>query len=362
VEDLVTPDFWRGRRVILTGHTGFKGSWLALWLNELGADVTGYALAPPTEPNLYDIAHIGETLRSVIDDIRDARALTEAMRAARPQVLLHLAAQPLVSEGYADPVGTYATNVMGTVNVLEAARHCRDLESIVVVTTDKCYDNRESLHDYNEADPLGGRDPYSSSKACTELVTAAYRASYFQTEGAPRIATARAGNVIGGGDWAANRLVPDLLRAFAEDKSACLRHPNAVRPWQHVLDPLAGYLLLAEKLARAPAFARAWNFGPALTDCVSTGTLADLAARHWSPSARWHSEPTKLPHEAQLLQLNTDAAQQMLKWRPKWPLNEAVRHTVAWHRAWLSGHDMQSFSRDQIQQYLRTTQTFDELR
>lgn len=358
----MTPNFWHERRVFLTGHTGFKGSWLALWLNELGADVTGYALAPPTETNLYEIARVGETLQSVIGDIRDARALTEAMHAARPQVILHLAAQPLLSEGYADPVGTYAINVMGTVNVLEASRHCSGLESIIVVTTDKCYDNRESLHDYNEADPLGGRDPYSSSKACAELVTAAYRASYFPADAAPRIATARAGNVIGGGDWAANRLVPDLLRAFAEDKSACLRHPGAVRPWQHVLDPLAGYLGLAEQLTRQPAFARAWNFGPALADCVSTGTVADLVARHWGAPACWHSEPTTLPHEAQLLRLNTDAAQQMLKWRPKWPLNEAVRHTVAWHRAWLSGHDMQSFSRDQIQQYLRTTQTFDEPR
>jgi CDP-glucose 4,6-dehydratase len=362
VENLVTQDFWRGRRVFLTGHTGFKGSWLALWLNELGAEVTGYALAPPTEPNLYNIARVGGLLHSVIADIRDAQALGLAMQAARPQTLLHLAAQPLVSEGYADPVGTYATNVMGTVNVLEAARHCHDLDSIVVITTDKCYDNRESLHDYNEADPLGGRDPYSSSKACAELVTAAYRASYFQAGIAPRIATARAGNVIGGGDWAANRLVPDLLRAFAEGKSACLRHPDAVRPWQHVLDPLAGYLRLAEKLTRDPAFALAWKFGPALADCVPSGALADLAARHWSSAAHWHSEPSKLPHEAQLLRLNTDAAQQMLKWRPKWPLNEAVRHTVAWHRAWLSGHDMQSFSRDQIQQYLRTTQTFDEPR
>ncbi len=362
MEDLVTQDFWRGRRVFLTGHTGFKGSWLALWLNELGAEVTGYALAPPTEPNLYSIARIGETLHSVIADIRDAQALGMAMQVARPQTLLHLAAQPLVSEGYADPVGTYATNVMGTVNVLDAARRCCDLESIVVITTDKCYDNRESLHDYSEADPLGGRDPYSSSKACAELVAAAYRASYCQAESAPRIATARAGNVIGGGDWAANRLLPDLLRAFAEGSSACLRHPDAVRPWQHVLDPLVGYLLLAEKLTRDPAFARAWNFGPALADCMPSGALADLAARHWSPAARWHSEPSKLPHEAQLLRLNTDAAQQMLKWRPKWPLNEAVRHTVAWHRAWLSGHDMQSFSRDQIQQYLRTTQTFDEPR
>ncbi len=362
MENMVNQTFWSGRRVFLTGHTGFKGSWLAIWLKELGAEVTGFALAPPTEPSLYEIARVGESLHSIIGDIRNAEALRQAMRKARPQILLHLAAQPLVSEGYADPVGTYATNVMGTVNVLEVARSCDELEAIVVITTDKCYDNRESLHDYNEADALGGRDPYSSSKACAELIVATYRDSYFHAEGSARLATARAGNVIGGGDWAANRLVPDLLRAFASHQPARLRHPDSIRPWQHALDPLSGYLQLAEQLSSDAKFARAWNFGPALADCVPTGALADLLATHWGEDAHWTSEPTQLPHEAKLLRLNTDAVQQMLKWRPKWPLNEAVRHTVAWHSAWLSGHDMQSFSRDQIQQYLRTPNTFDEPR
>ncbi len=362
MENLVNPEHWRGRRVFLTGHTGFKGSWLALWLHDLGAEVTGFALAPPTQPNLFTVARVGETLRSVIGDIRDLEHLSRTMREARPQTLLHLAAQPLVSEGYRDPVGTYTTNVIGTVNVLEAARSCPDLEAMVVVTTDKCYDNQETLRDYIESDPLGGRDPYSSSKGCAELVAAAYRQSFFQGPDAARLATARAGNVIGGGDWAANRLVPDLLQAFAAGQPAKLRFPEAVRPWQHALDPLAGYLRLVERLSTDTAFARAWNFGPALADCVTTGVLADLVSHHWSEAASWESEATPFPHEAQLLRLNTDAARQMLKWRPKWPLTEAVRHTVAWHRAWLSGHDMQSFSRDQINHYVRTPNFPDEPR
>lgn len=360
MESVVTPEFWRGRQVFLTGHTGFKGSWLALWLNELGANVTGYALAPPTRPNLFETARLNETLDSIIGDIRDAERLSAAMRNARPQTLFHLAAQPLVSVGYDEPLNTYTTNVIGTLNVLEAARACPGLQAIVVVTTDKCYDNRETLHDYVESDPLGGHDPYSSSKACAELVSASYRKSFFNTPDAPSVATARAGNVIGGGDWAENRLVPDLLRAFSKHQTARLRHPGAIRPWQHVLDPLSGYLALAEQLSGNPSLARAWNFGPALSDCVSTGELAKQVATQWSEEARWESEPTNLPHEAQLLRLNTDAAQQMLKWRPKWPLYEAVRQTVAWHRAWLGGHDMQSFSRGQIKQYLRISNAIDE--
>ncbi|UCV08925.1 CDP-glucose 4,6-dehydratase [Dechloromonas denitrificans] len=362
MENMVNPEYWRGRRVFLTGHTGFKGSWLALWLSELGAQVTGYALAPPAGPSLFTAARVGETLDSIIGDIRDAERLGRAIHESSPQTMLHLAAQPLVSEGYSDPVGTYTTNVIGTVNVLEAARRAPDLESIVVVTTDKCYDNRETLHDYRESDPMGGSDPYSSSKACAELVVAAYRRSFFDGPDAARLATARAGNVIGGGDWAANRLVPDLLCAFAEGRRAKLRFPDAIRPWQHALEPLAGYLMLAERLTEDVAFAGAWNFGPALSDCVTTAALADLVSRHWTEAASWESEATSFPHEAKLLRLNTDAARQMLKWRPKWPLNEAVRHTVAWHRAWLSGHDMQSFSRDQINQYVRTPNSPDEPR
>ena len=348
--------FWSGRRIFLTGHTGFKGSWLALWLSELGAEVTGYALPPPTTPNLFESARIDETLHSVIGDIRDLAHLRQAIIEARPQTIFHLAAQPIVSEGYRDPVGTYATNVMGTVNLLEVCRSCPSLENIVVITTDKCYDNQETLHDYVETDPLGGRDPYSSSKACTELVSAAYRQSFLSTPSSPKLATARAGNVIGGGDWATNRLLPDLLRAFSNGQTASLRSPNAIRPWQHVLDPLAGYLTLAEKLGNPWHTARSWNFGPDLRDCVTTGSLANLVAQQWGSGANWRSEASSnFPHEAQLLRLNTDAARQMLKWRPKWPITEGVRHTVDWHRAWLNGQDMQAFSRLQIKQHQQST-------
>lgn len=352
---MISRDFWRGRRVLLTGHTGFKGSWLTLWLHELGAKVWGYSLQPPTTPNLFDIANIAKLSTSTIGDICQAGDLATCINLCRPQTVFHLAAQALVSEGYNDPVGTYATNVMGTVNILEACRSQPTIESVVVITTDKCYDNRETLHNYQECDPLGGRDPYSSSKACAEIVSAAYRASFLASAHSPRLATARAGNVIGGGDWAANRLVPDLLRSFSEGQPATLRHPNAIRPWQHVLEPLAGYIQLAEKLCTDSTFARPWNFGPDLCDCVSTAAIANLAADHWGANARWTTVDTQFPHESQLLRLDTDSARQMLKWRPKWALNEAVRQTVAWHRAWLGGHDMQSFSRDQIAQYMHTT-------
>lgn len=353
----MTPAFWQGRRVFLTGHTGFKGGWLALWLRELGAEVTGYALAPPTVPNFFEAARIDTTLNSVIGDIRDFAAVQRAMREARPQILFHLAAQPLVAEGYADPAGTYGTNVMGTVAVLEAARSCPDLESVVVVTTDKCYENRETLHCYRESDPLGGKDPYSSSKACAELVTAAYRQSFFGAPDAPQLASARAGNVIGGGDWAEHRLLPDLLRAFGNGETATLRNPTAVRPWQHVLEPLYGYLRLAEQLCSDASLARAWNFGPELPDCVDAATVADLTAQHWPQAAAWQSRASDFPHEAQLLRLDNSAAKQNLKWRPRWPLTEAIHHTVDWHQNWLHGADMQACSRQQIRQYAQTPHT-----
>lgn len=357
MENLVTKDFWQGRRVFITGHTGFKGSWLALWLNQLEAKVTGYALPPPSTPNLFHEARIGSTLTSIIGDIRSADRLAAEIVNARPQTLFHLAAQPLVGEGYRDPVGTYSTNIMGTVNVLEAARQCPELESVVIVTTDKCYENNDTMHSYGESDPMGGRDPYSSSKACAELVTAAYRQSFFTSSAEARLATARAGNVIGGGDWAENRLMPDLLRAFSNNAVAKLRNPDAVRPWQHVLEPLKGYLLLAEKLTESGTAARAWNFGPELEDCVSSATVAELTCSHWSTDAHWESEATNFPHEASLLRLDSSAAKQTLEWRPTWSLNDAIQNTVSWHRAWLSGHDMQTFSRHQIELYINATST-----
>lgn len=352
MENLVTPAFWKGKRVFLTGHTGFKGSWLAIWLNELGAIVTGYALPAPTEPSLFEVAEVNKVLTSIIGDIRSYKQLAAALDAANPEIILHLAAQPLVSQGYSDPIGTYSTNVLGTVNLLEAARSLQRLDAIVVVTTDKCYENQESLHAYRESDRLGGYDPYSSSKACTELVVASFRQSFFGNPGQARLATARAGNVIGGGDWASNRLVPDILYALSQGQAAQLRSPKAIRPWQHVLEPLAGYLMLAEKLCSNESIPSSWNFGPELADCISATEIADQLCRLWSKTARWESETIDFPHEAGLLRLDASQAQQMLQWRPRWRVNEALRHTVDWHRAWIEGSRMQDFCRQQINDYI----------
>lgn len=353
----VNPEFWRKRRVLISGHTGFKGSWLALWLAGVGADVYGYALPPPTTPSLFDIARVGERMQSTLGDIRDACRLDTTLQQARPEIIFHLAAQPLVGEGYRDPVGTYATNVMGTVNLLESARRLPELQAIVAITTDKCYANPETGRPFREDDPLGGDDPYSSSKACTELVCSAYRQSFLSARGI-QLATARAGNVFGGGDWAAHRLVPDLLREFSAARPACLRNPHAVRPWQHVLEPLAGYLTLAEALCQTPhdsSLTRAWNFGPDSEDCVTTSRLADLLAAAWQARtgmpATWQHQPSDFPHEAGLLSLDANAAKYALKWRPKWPLKEAIRHTVDWHRDWLAGEDMQAVCLAQIASY-----------
>jgi CDP-glucose 4,6-dehydratase len=349
VAALPCPAFWRDKRVFLTGHTGFKGGWLALWLNLLGAKVTGYALPPATTPNLFELARVGKTLDSIIGDIRDPNALRTALAAARPQIILHLAAQALVAEGYADPVSTYATNVMGTVNLLEAARQLPDLDAIVVVTSDKCYENPETARAHVESDPLGGYDPYASSKACAEIAVAAWRRSFFPER--PAIATARAGNVIGGGDWAAHRLVPDLLAAFAANEPARLRNPHAIRPWQHVLEPLAGYLRLAEEIVADPALSGPWNFGPELEDCVSVGELAEQLCALW-PCSRYAVEKAPaFPHEAALLRLDAARAKAHLDWRPRWRLPEALRQTVAWQRAWRDGEDMRDFCYKQIGQY-----------
>jgi CDP-glucose 4,6-dehydratase len=299
VENLgVNPRFWQGKKVLLTGHTGFKGGWLALWLQTLGAKVTGYALPPPTDPSFFDKARILHGMTSNVGDVRDLAALTSAVRQAAPEIIIHMAAQSLVRPSYADPVATYSTNVMGTVNVLEAARAQSAVRAIVIVTSDKCYENTGAQRAFRESDRLGGHDPYSNSKACAELVAAAYRDSFFSgDEAAAAIATARAGNVIGGGDWSADRLIPDAIRAFGAKLPVQLRYPHATRPWQHVLDPLAGYLLLAEKLCATPAdCAEAWNFGPAPDQVMTVANVVDAVAKKWGGGARWEQAPGTHPH------------------------------------------------------------------
>jgi CDP-glucose 4,6-dehydratase len=352
-----------GRRVFLTGHTGFKGSWLALWLRRLGASVYGYALPPDTEPSHYALADVraalaGETLA----DVRDAERLASACDAARPDLVLHLAAQPLVREGYASPRATFETNVMGTVNLLEAVRRRAQPCAAIVVTSDKCYENREQVWGYRECDAMGGHDPYSASKGATELVVASYRRSFFPAgrlaEHGVRLASARAGNAIGGGDWARDRIVVDAVQALAEGRPLRLRNPRATRPWQHVLEPLGGYLCLAVRLlARetpvAAAAADAWNFGPAARSVWSVRALADALVRHWGSGAWEDASTPDAPHEAGLLALNCDKACHQLGWIPVWDVEQAVSRTVAWYRAWLAGRDARTLSLDEIEAYSR---------
>jgi CDP-glucose 4,6-dehydratase len=349
--------FYGGRRVLVTGHTGFKGGWLTLWLHELGAIVHGYALNPPTEPSMFEAAGIGAVLASdARADLSDFARLKSAFNAAQPEIVFHLAAQSLVRASYRDPLGTLASNVMGTAHVLEAARAIDAVRAVVLITTDKVYENREWAHPYRELDPLGGHDPYSASKAAAEIVAASYRSSFFEREtGHPaRVATARAGNVIGGGDWAVDRLVPDCVSAFAKHESVRLRFPRAVRPWQHVLGPLAGYLQLAKRLSAPDGakFAKAWNFGPDGSGDAPADEVAGIAARLWGEGARVEcASSTGNPHEAGVLRLDSTLARTDLGWKPRWPLEQALAQTVAWYRAWIRGADMAAVSRDQIRAY-----------
>jgi CDP-glucose 4,6-dehydratase len=348
----VTPEFWRGRRVFLTGHTGFKGGWLALWLESMGAEVHGFALAPLPGPAMFHAAQVESGMASsTIGDIRDPAALEAALRAARPSVVLHLAAQALVRRSYAEPVETYASNVMGTLHLLEAARRCPEVRSVVVVTTDKCYDNREWEWGYRENEAMGGADPYSSSKGCAELVTAAWRHSYFAPAGIG-LASARAGNVIGGGDWAEDRLLPDILRALDAGTRLEIRSPEATRPWQHVLEPLSGYLTLAERLVQDGApLAEGWNFGPADSDARSVRWIVETLAGMTS-DLRWHCGEQPGPHEARYLKLDSSKARQRLQWAPRWDLRTALARTLEWHQAWRSGASMRLRTFDQIAAYV----------
>ena len=356
MEDVVTDarEFWRDRRVLVTGHTGFKGAWLSLWLERLGAHVIGFALPPATSLSLFSLASIHERIDSQFGDVRDPSAVDAVMARSRPEVVFHLAAQSLVRRSYVDPIGTYATNVMGTAHVLDAARRIAGLRAIVVVTSDKCYENRELLRPYREDDPMGGHDPYSSSKGCAELVTAAWRRSFFQSGSTEPVGvgSARAGNVIGGGDWAEDRLVPDCMRAFAAGDPVVLRHPAAVRPWQHVLDPLSGYLSLAAGLAAEPrGFGEAWNFGPSTEDARPVAWVVDQLVRFWGDGARWEADRGTHPHEAGLLQVDASKARARLAWAPRLSPEVGLRWTVDWYKRVGAGADAAALTLDQIAQF-----------
>ncbi len=354
--DDVNKNLWHGKRVFLTGHTGFKGGWLALWLASKGAIVCGYGLDPCTTPNLFEVAEIASLIEDCRGDIRDGASLDRAMTEFAPEVVFHMAAQPLVRYSYQDPIGTFETNVLGTARVLDAVRRTPSVRAVLSITTDKCYENKEWLWGYRETDPLGGYDPYSSSKACAEIVAAAYRQSYFPVaklaEHGCAIATARAGNVIGGGDWSEDRLIPDLVRGFREGKPALIRRPDAIRPWQHVLEPLHGYLLLAEKLLTAdPRYATAFNFGPSEDDAQPVGWIVEKMVAFWGDGARWIRDPEPGVHEAGYLKLDASRARAELGWQPRLRLETALDWLVTWYRAHAAGAGMQAETLAQIATY-----------
>jgi CDP-glucose 4,6-dehydratase len=350
----MNPEFWKGRRVFLTGHTGFKGSWLSLWFKSLGADVTGFALAPPTNPSLFELANISAGMRSIIGDVRDFNALKKAMQDADPEIVIHMAAQPLVRYSYKNPVETYATNVMGSVHLLESVRQLKNVKAVVNVTSDKCYENREWYWGYREDEAMGGYDPYSNSKGCAELVTSAYRRSFFNPDNyddhGVAIASARAGNVIGGGDWAEDRLIPDFIRAISSKKTITIRNPNAVRPWQHVLEPLSGYLTLAEKLfTEGSSFVGAWNFGPDPNEAKTVSWVIDNLCALWGDGASFEilADVDNL-HEASYLKLDISKAHSRMKWAPKLNCLESISFVVDWHKKISKGLSASEITVEQI--------------
>jgi CDP-glucose 4,6-dehydratase len=359
---MLNRSFWKGRHVFLTGHTGFKGSWLALWLGALGAKVTGYALDPPTQPNLFEQAGVAYTVHSFRADIRDFQRLKSALAECRPDVVIHMAAQSVVRRGYEDPIETYSSNVMGTVNMLDALRQLKHRCVVVNVTSDKCYLNREWVWGYRENEPMGGRDPYSNSKGCAELVTSAYRESFFPPESVAQhgvaLASARAGNAIGGGDWTSDQLIPDLMRAFLTGQSCLIRNPSALRPWQFVLEPLRGYLMLAERLTEdASRFASGWNFGPADFDAKPVSWIAQQLVRSWGKGAAWNQDTAIHPREANALKLDASKAKTCLGWCPVLPLKAALEWVVEWYRAFQTKDDLRRLTHAQIERYESLSQS-----
>lgn len=354
---MIDKSFWKERRVLITGHTGFKGGWLCLWLNQLGAKVSGYSLDPPDEPSFFDEARVASTLdQNIHGDIRDSESFSQAILDVNPEIVIHMAAQTLVKESYINPKLTYSTNIMGTVNLFEGIRKAPSVKVVLNITSDKCYENMETDLGYTEFDPMGGYDPYSSSKGCSELISNAYRKSFFQKENIA-LATARAGNVIGGGDWAKNRIIPDAIRAFLNNKVLLLRNPGATRPWQHVLEPLLGYIILCQKLMAQPKeFSEGWNFGPNNKDIACVSMVIDIMIKSWGDKATWKVDDGFHPHEASLLVLDCLKANNKLHWNPIWNLERSVTETIQWYKAWNSNKDMHEFSINQIKYYQKENQ------
>lgn len=353
----MNPNFWNDKKVFITGHTGFKGSWLSLWLQHMGAEVKGYSLSIPTNPSLFEVAEVAEGMISEEGDIRDFPQLLKSIAEFKPEIVFHMAAQPLVRFSYDDPLTTYSTNVMGTVHLLEAVKQVGGVKAVVNITSDKCYENREWVWGYRESDPMGGYDPYSNSKGCAELVAASYRQSFFSKETYAQhgcaVASVRAGNVIGGGDWAEDRLIPDILSAFGEGRAVEIRNPNAIRPWQHVLEPLSGYLLLAERLYRdGMVFAEAWNFGPREEDAQPVQWICEKLSECWGAGSDWSLSDGEHPHEAHYLKLDCSKAKMRLGWQPVWDLEQTLARIVVWHKSWLADSAVKQHTLEEIKEYM----------
>jgi CDP-glucose 4,6-dehydratase len=357
VKENIFDNFYKGRKVFITGHTGFKGSWLSIMLNWLGADVYGYALKPHTNPSLYELANIDQLVSSTKGDIRDYNLLLATLKEVQPEIIIHLAAQALVMESYKNPRETYEINVMGTVNLLDAARQVKSVKAVLNVTTDKCYDNKEWHWGYRENEPMGGYDPYSNSKGCSELVTSSFRNSFFNPKDYEKhciaLASARAGNVIGGGDWADDRLIPDFIRAIMRGEKLKIRSPYAIRPWQHVLEPLTGYLMLCKKLyVSGPSFAEGWNFGPDDKDAKNVEWITKRICELWADGASFEIDKSPQPHEANYLKLDCSKAKTLLDWHPSWDIETTLQMIVDWNKAYKNKNDMREVSIKQIEKYL----------